>query len=65
MSLLSGDGGRVRRKRRYVSPSLLSALRLLFRHSGSRDAYVLRGVGQRMGPVLRPSYQEPRSLRVR
>ena len=65
MSSLLGDGGRTRRKRRYVSPALLSVLRLLFRHSGSRDAYVLRGVGHRVGPVLRPSYQEPRSLQVR
>lgn len=24
------------------------------RYSSSRDAYVLRGVGRRMGPVLRP-----------
>jgi hypothetical protein len=58
MSLFSRDRAHPRRTRHYVSPMLVPVLRLLFRHSGSRDAYVLRGVGNRMGPVLRPSYQQ-------
>jgi len=44
---------RVRRKRRYIQPWLFFLLRPLFRHSGGRSAYVLRGVGNRFGPVLR------------
>ena len=32
----------------------IAALRPLFRYSRSRDAYVLRAVGQTRGPVLRP-----------
>jgi hypothetical protein len=60
MSLLTGDAVRTRRERRYVSPALLSVLRPIFRHSSSRDAYVLRLVGNRMGPVLRPSFRLPR-----
>ncbi len=41
------------RPRRYVRRSLLIILRPVLRHSVTRDAYVLRGVGQRAGPVLR------------
>ena len=41
------------RPRRYVRRPLLIVLRPVLRHSLTRDAYVLRGVGQRMGPVLR------------
>lgn len=44
---------RVPRRRRYISPSALSLLRPLLRYSGSRDAYVLRAIGNRHGPVLR------------
>jgi hypothetical protein len=44
----------VPRTRRYVPPSLLTLLTPLFRYSYPRDAFVLRGVGRRMGPVLRP-----------
>jgi hypothetical protein len=51
------------RPRRYVSPALLTLLRPLFRQSMSRDAYILRVVGHRFGPVLRPSYQ--RALQTR
>ena len=32
---------------------MLVALRPALRYSLARDAYVLRGVGRRMGPVLR------------
>jgi hypothetical protein len=35
----------------------LALMRPLFRYSDSREAYVLRVVGNRMGPVLRPSRQ--------
>jgi hypothetical protein len=61
--LLSSDTSRTPRKRRYVSPALLSILRLVFRRSDSRDAYVLRLVGNRRGPVLKPAHQDPRRLR--
>jgi hypothetical protein len=56
MSLLAGNSPRPPRPRRYVSPALLKALRPTFRHSQSRDAYVLRLIGNRFGPVLRPDY---------
>jgi hypothetical protein len=42
------------RPRRTVPPSLLTLLVPAFRHSSTRDAYVLRGVGQHVGPVLTP-----------
>jgi hypothetical protein len=42
------------RPRREVAPATLTLLTPLFRYSSSRDAYVMRGVGNRMGPVLRP-----------
>lgn len=41
------------RPRRYVSPAALLAIRPLFRYSVARDAYVLRLVGNRRGPVMR------------
>ena len=43
----------VPRERRYMSRASLTVLSPLFRHSLTRDAYVLRGVGNRLGPVLR------------
>jgi len=42
-----------RRPRRYVSRHWLALARPLFRYSAVRDAYVLRVVGRRVGPVLR------------
>jgi len=45
----------VKRPRRYVSRYWLLLLRPILRYSTSRDAYVLRGVGRRVGPVLRPN----------
>ena len=42
------------RLRREVSKPTLTLLRPFFRYSLSRDAYVLRGAGNRIGPVLRP-----------
>jgi len=41
------------RKRRYVSPWLLAVLRPFFRRCDFRRAWILRGVGNRIGPVLR------------
>jgi hypothetical protein len=43
----------VRRPRRYVPRHWLLLMRPLLRYSEARDAYVLRGVGRRVGPVLR------------
>jgi hypothetical protein len=40
------------RRRHEVHPALLSVARVIFRHSDGRDAYVLRVVGDRHGPVL-------------
>ena len=40
------------RERRRIRPSTLVVLRPLFRYSAGRDAYVLRVVGNRFGPVL-------------
>ena len=43
----------VKRPRRYVARYWLVIGRPLFRYSQGRDAYVLRLVGRRWGPVLR------------
>jgi hypothetical protein len=43
------------RTRRYVAPRLLRALRPVFVYNHNRDAYILRAVGKRIGPVLRSS----------
>jgi hypothetical protein len=40
------------RPRHEVHHAALLLLRPVFRYSRFRDAYVLRGVGNRMGPVL-------------
>lgn len=40
------------RDRKRIKPGTLVALRPLFRYSAGRDAYVLRIVGHRFGPVL-------------
>ena len=44
---------RAPRPRHYVSRVTLALLRPLFRYSLSRDAYVLRLIGNLRGPVLR------------
>ena len=44
---------RVPRPRHYVSGITLMLVRPLFRYSLSRDAYVLRVIGNSSGPVLR------------
>jgi hypothetical protein len=41
------------RKRRYVAKPWVTLLRPLLRYSYSRDAFVLRTFGSRVGPVLR------------
>jgi hypothetical protein len=43
----------VKRPRRYVARHWLALSSPLFTYNFSRDAYVLRGVGKRVGPVLR------------
>jgi hypothetical protein len=42
----------IARTRHPVSSPLLAALRPIFRYSRGREAYVLRGVGRHVGPVL-------------
>lgn len=44
---------RAQRPRHYVSRATLLLVRPLFRYSLSRDAYVLRVIGNSHGPVLR------------
>jgi hypothetical protein len=41
------------RQRRYVSPTALTLCRPLLSFDLARDAYLLRAVGRRFGPVLR------------
>ncbi|MDQ6841501.1 MAG: hypothetical protein M3025_03640 [Actinomycetota bacterium] len=41
------------RTRRYLPPSALALTRPILRYSYGREAYVLRLVGKRGGPVLR------------
>jgi hypothetical protein len=43
----------VRRPRRYVAGRWLALLTPILRYSSSREAYILRGIGRRTGPVLR------------
>ena len=54
------------RRRRYVSRRTLILLKPLFRYSERREAYVLRLIGRRVGPVLKrdrrhegPAYRGP------
>lgn len=42
------------RPRHYIARPWIWLATPLLRYSVSRDAYVLRGVGNSMGPVLRP-----------
>ena len=41
------------RPRRYVSRHWLAALKPVLRYSATRDAFVLRAIGNSSGPVLR------------
>jgi hypothetical protein len=43
----------VRRPRRYVNSQLLTLLTPVFGYNARRHAYVLRGIGEHYGPVLR------------
>jgi hypothetical protein len=43
----------IKRKRRYLARHWLVLLRPAFRYSRTRDAYVLRAIGNTRGPVLR------------
>jgi hypothetical protein len=48
------------RPRRYVAQHWLLALKPVLRYSITRDAFVLRGIGGSMGPVLRPDRRRRR-----
>ena len=48
---------RTHRPRRVVSPKTVRALVPFYRYDDLRQAYILRGVGQWVGPVLRPREQ--------
>jgi len=52
----------VKRPRRYVSPRWIAVGRPVLRYSQARDAYVLRLVGRKWGPVLRPDRRRARAL---
>jgi hypothetical protein len=43
----------VERKRHHIGHTTLVLLKPVVRYSYTRDAFVLRGVGQRVGPVLK------------
>jgi hypothetical protein len=43
----------IRRPRRYIARHWIPVLAPAFRYSRSRDAFVLRGIGGSVGPVLR------------
>lgn len=45
---------RVQRQRHEVSPAVTALAKPFFRYSTTRDAYVLRVIGNKRGPVLRP-----------
>jgi len=42
-----------KRTRRYIASHWLFLLKPMFRYDSNRRAYILRGVGNRVGPVLR------------
>ena len=44
---------RTQRPRRYIARHWLLVLKPVFRYSTTRDAFVLRGLGNSTGPVLR------------
>ena len=52
------------RTRRYVAKNTLLLLSPIFRYSYSRDAFVLRGVGRSVGPVLRLDRRRRRNGRA-
>jgi len=48
------------RPRRYIARHRLLIIRPLLRHSVTRDAFVLRDIGNSVGPVLRPDRRRRR-----
>ena len=50
----------IRRPRKYISRYWLFLLRPLLSYSPSRNAYVLRVVGKKVGPVLRADRRSQR-----
>ncbi|HEV3070498.1 MAG TPA: hypothetical protein VGY76_03620 [Solirubrobacteraceae bacterium] len=48
------------RPRRYVARGWLLIFRPILRYSATRDAYVLRAVGSKRGPVLRANRRRRR-----
>jgi hypothetical protein len=52
----------VKRPRRYVAHRWIAVGRPVLRYSQPRDAYVLRLVGRKWGPVLRTDRRRPRQL---
>lgn len=51
----------VKRRRRYLAKHWIALSRPAFRYSASRDAYVLRLVGRKWGPVLRQDRRSGKS----
>ncbi len=54
----------VRRPRHYLARHWLMLMKPALRYSVSRDAYVLRGVGHRYGPVLRTDRRHRRAFEM-
>jgi hypothetical protein len=52
----------VPRPRRYLAKHWLALLAPLLRYSYSRDAYLLRAIGERTGPVFREDRRTRRHL---
>jgi hypothetical protein len=52
------------RTRRYVARHWLVLMRPALRYSYSRDAFVLRGVGRAVGPVLRADRRVGRGIPI-
>ena len=48
------------RPRRYISHHWLMALKPMLRYSATRDAFVLRAIGNSAGPVLRVDRRKAR-----
>jgi hypothetical protein len=48
-----GEMRNIRRQRRYVAKRWLVVLKPVLRYSHTREAFIIRGVGTSVGPVLR------------
>ena len=53
---------RVRRPRRYLRSHWIKLLSPAFAYDFKRDAYVMRGIGEHLGPVLREERRTRREL---